>query len=100
MSRYEKIKFMKDTITGVRHQQVNVTPKIPHEEQDIFVETSQFDRLDILANKYYNNKQLWWVIAAANNIGKGTLAVPEGIIIRIPMNISGIQSLTHTDAEY
>tara|TARA_R110001583_G_scaffold13766_2_gene58678 strand:- start:16774 stop:17076 length:303 start_codon:yes stop_codon:yes gene_type:complete len=100
MSRYEKIKFKKDSGRGVRHQEVNVTPRIPHEEQDIFVQTSQFDRLDILAHKYYNNRQLWWIIASANNIGKGTLAVPEGIIIRIPMNISGIQNLTHDDAEY
>jgi nucleoid-associated protein YgaU len=41
------------------------------------------DRLDILAGIYYGNGSLWWVIAAASNIGWG-LQVPPGTLLRIP----------------
>ena len=44
------------------------------------------DRLDTLAFKYYQDSSLWWIIARANNIGKGDLTVPIGKQIRIPQN--------------
>ena len=50
------------------------------------------ERLDILAGKYYGNGRLWWVIAAANNVGKGGLTLASGLQIRIPINVEQIQS--------
>jgi hypothetical protein len=41
------------------------------------------NRLDILAGAYYGDGKLWWVIAAASDIG-WTLQVPVGTIIKIP----------------
>lgn len=41
------------------------------------------NRLDILAGRYYGEGRLWWLIAAASDIG-WTLQVPVGTIIRIP----------------
>lgn len=42
------------------------------------------ERLDIIAGKKYNGRSdLWWVIAAASNIGWG-LQVQPGIQIKIP----------------
>ena len=41
------------------------------------------NRLDILAGRYYGSGTLWWLIAAASNIGWG-LQVPVGTIIKIP----------------
>jgi len=41
------------------------------------------ERLDTLAGKYYDDGSLWWVIAAASNIGWG-LQVPPNTIINIP----------------
>jgi hypothetical protein len=40
-------------------------------------------RLDILAGIEYGDSTLWWVIAAASNIGWG-LQVPADTLIRIP----------------
>ena len=40
-------------------------------------------RLDILAGIEYGDSSLWWVIAAASNIGWG-LQVPPGTLIRVP----------------
>jgi len=41
------------------------------------------NRLDILAGQYYGDGKLWWLIAAASDIG-WTLQVPVGTIIKIP----------------
>lgn len=56
------------------------------------------DRLDILAKEYYNDESLWFVIAKTNNLGKGSLNVPPGLIIKIPFYTenSGIYSLLDT----
>jgi hypothetical protein len=40
-------------------------------------------RLDVLAGIEYGDSTLWWVIAAASNIGWG-LQVPADTLIRIP----------------
>jgi hypothetical protein len=47
------------------------------------ITTSGIQRLDILAGIYYNDSSLWWVLAAASNIGWG-LQVPPGTLIKIP----------------
>lgn len=44
---------------------------------------TQSQRLDVLAGIEYNNASLWWIIAAASNIG-WSLQVPEGTLIKIP----------------
>lgn len=41
------------------------------------------NRLDILAGLYYGDGKLWWLIAAASDIG-WSLQVPVGTIIKIP----------------
>jgi hypothetical protein len=41
------------------------------------------ERLDILAGTYYGDGSLWWILAAASNIGWG-LQIPAGTVIRIP----------------
>ena len=40
-------------------------------------------RLDVLAGIEYGDSKLWWVIAAASNIG-WSLQVPPGTLLRIP----------------
>jgi nucleoid-associated protein YgaU len=50
------------------------------------------DRLDIIAGKAYGNATLWWVIAAASNIGWG-LQVPPGTRLRIPSRIDQVAML-------
>ena len=49
------------------------------------------DRFYKLANQYYGDKTLWWIIAIANpSIIFGTLLPPTGVQLRIPVNISQI----------
>lgn len=51
---------------------------------DTYILTQEGDRLDILAKEFYGDEMFWHVIAKANNIGKGSLAVPPGLTLRIP----------------
>lgn len=46
--------------------------------------TSTSERLDIIAGEQYNDSSLWWVIAAASNVGWG-LQVPPGTLLTIPL---------------
>ena len=49
-------------------------------------------RLDIIAAQVYGDGRLWWVIAAASNIG-WSMQVPAGTRLVIPINISEIQGI-------
>ena len=49
-------------------------------------------RLDHIANRYYGNGRLWWVIAAASGIGWAAQC-PEGTVIDIPTDLSQIEGL-------
>tara|TARA_R100000005_G_C5000581_1_gene207467 strand:+ start:676 stop:963 length:288 start_codon:yes stop_codon:yes gene_type:complete len=83
--RYNGLKIYKDS-KGKRVTRSLVMSKPVHRDGDRFVEASTFDRLDNLAYQYYGNRDLWYVIALANNIGKGSLFVPRGMILRLPAN--------------
>ena len=94
--RYRYSRIRKGT-SGKRVRESILLPTPPLNINDTHVEVGIHDRLDLLAQKYYNNKNLWWVIAAANNVGKGTMYFTQGTIIRIPANPSSIaQSLRFT----
>ena len=94
MNRYQNI--LKTKIDGKEVYVTSRYPEVPLSESDIYVITTQGDRFDVLAQQYYNDSSLWWVISIANtgNAGAGTLPVlpqnslviPEGIQIRIPNN--------------
>lgn len=64
-------------------------------ESDVFIISQQGDRLDLLANEYYGDETLWFVIARANNIGHGSIVIEPGKVIRIPNygENSGMQGL-------
>ena len=59
-------------------------PIIPNSKNDLFTFSREGDRLDLLAQQFYGDPRQWWLIAEANNLGKGSLAVPTGLQLRIP----------------
>ena len=66
-------------------------PTIVPQDSDIIIVTNETMYLDLLANKYYSDSTLWWVIALANSgLGTGRLSVPTGLTLRIPTNINYI----------
>lgn len=60
-------------------------PEITLDFSDIYVYTNRGDRYDLLANNYYGDSSLWWVISRANpNFTQDSLIPPLGSQIRIP----------------
>jgi len=58
---------------------------------DIYAYTDEGDRFDILAQTYYGDPSLWWVISIANpQFNQNSMFPPLGVQIRIPGNIAGI----------
>lgn len=65
-------------------------PDVERRPEDTIITTESGQRLDRLAFRFYDDAKLWWVIAAANNLGRGDWTVPEGIQLRIPQNLSQV----------
>ncbi len=91
MDRYSQIP-KKNTKTdwirpkGVQYYATNQYPEVKKLPSDIYVLTEWGDRLDLLANQFYGNTSLWWVIAVSNpnKIEMGTLLPAPGLQLRIP----------------
>lgn len=75
---------------GRRYFKNAVYPDVPYGEEDIYVITTAGDRYDILAQQFYGDSSLWWVIAIANNSKKDGLIVEPGIQLRIPADAQSI----------
>ena len=66
-------------------------PDIPRSKSDTYVYTTIGDRFDTLAQQYYGDSSLWWIISIANdNLNQNSLTPPVGSQIRIPSNPSPI----------
>lgn len=89
MQRYINIDLLK-TQKGKRYYKTVKYPQIVKKISDIYIVGQAGDRIDILAYKYYRDVSLWWIIAIANNLGKGDLVVPLGKQLRIPTDITDI----------
>ena len=88
MNRYQTIPTTK-TITGRTIYRTVKYPEIPLNPNDIYIIANKGDRYDILANQYYSDSSLWWVISTANNnVVQNSLFLPEGTQIRIPSDFT------------
>lgn len=101
-SRYEKVmtlkrphvihtnKFMPQPFERSRSKPYHETVSrrvIPVSEEDQYyvVTSTDANRLDILAFKFYNDCSLWWILADANpSLRFNPYNVPRGSTVRIP----------------
>ena len=65
--RYEKV-GTKKLANGKKVLKTNIPSTIEKRDDDIYIITQDSDRLDLLANQFYNDSRLWWIIAQANVI--------------------------------
>lgn len=79
---------------GVSFYETQILPDIDRQPEDIIITVDNPDRLDRIAFRYYDDAKLWWVLAAANNLGRGDWSVPAGTRLRIPQNLSSILNET------
>jgi phage tail protein X len=90
MNRYQNIPIIKN-LGGTRYYRDNKYPRIPLSVDDIYVETTIGDRLDLLSLQYYGDPSLWWIISIANeNLSQNSLYIPEGSQLRIPSNPTSV----------
>jgi hypothetical protein len=79
---------------GRRYYKGKIYPDIPYLATDNYVITTIGDRLDILADNYYKDPELWWIISVANNnITKGSIFPIPGTQLRIPVDIDYVLQL-------
>lgn len=83
--RYKNIDTTKSP-SGKTYRINPIYPEIPVNEDDTYVITSVVDRYDTLAQQFYNDASLWWIIASANTYFKGSLNITPGVQLRIPAN--------------
>tara|TARA_Y100000593_G_C4098562_1_gene232077 strand:+ start:68 stop:361 length:294 start_codon:yes stop_codon:yes gene_type:complete len=89
--RYDKVNITKlenGKYKGIIKRDTKYYKKVPESESDVWVMTQDGDRLDLLADQYYGDSQLWWFIARANNLKSNN--IPMGTTLRIPANLESI----------
>jgi len=92
MSRYNDIKIFRNQ-NNKRFYGCTKYPDIPLDFSDIYVYATEGDRYDTLAQSYYGDPSLWWIISTANpNVPKDSLIIPLGRQIRIPTDVGRIIS--------
>lgn len=89
MRRYNNIEIG-NRWDGKRVYKTVVYPVIIPQPTDITKISNEGDFLDTLAYKYYGDPTLFWIIARANNIGKGRMSIKPGLTLVIPTDINGI----------
>jgi len=88
--RYDYNKFKRDRVTGKRYYLPTIVSSIPISDTDKFVNVVVGERFDTLAQKFYGDSSLWWIIAKANDMADGKIMIDAEKKIRVPMNIQPI----------
>jgi len=91
-NRYRDTKRLK-TSDGIEYITNSIYPDIPLSDQDYYVISTGGDRYDNLAQQFYSDHTLWWIIAMANNSERASLIVEPGIQLRIPADKDRILQL-------
>ena len=89
-NRYLYTRTIKDRDTNINYYESTIYPSVKPSDTDFYIISEAGDRLDLLAQKYYNDTTKWWIIAVANNLNDGSFYVEEGRQLRIPTDLSRI----------
>ena len=88
-NRYRNIPVREDQQEKVYSS--SVYSIVPESTDDYYVISTIGDRFDVLAQEYYNDSKLWYILAAANpTVRRDTLFIEPGIQIRIPLPLSKV----------
>ena len=87
--RYQNTDTKRVDKIGTKYYLNTLYPDIPIVEGDSYIITTMGDRLDLLAQDFYNDISLWWIIASANALPGDSIYIPIGMQIRIPVDVQG-----------
>jgi len=85
--RYTNIEKINTNTQGNEYYTNVIYPDIPITSNDQYIITTVGDRLDLIAYDTYKDVNLWWIIAAANNLTGDSMYPPVGTQLRLPANI-------------
>lgn len=85
-NRYRNIRVVQNE-NGRKYRRSVIYPTIEPSDSDIYLIATEGDRYDTLAQTYYGDPSLWWIVATANSTSNRASLVPNpGTQIRIPYN--------------
>ena len=84
MARYDETNVRKNQDTNKSYYNTTIYKKVPERNDDMYFISTEGDRCDSLAYRFYNDSTLWWFIAKVNNIT--TNNIPAGTSLRIPVS--------------
>lgn len=73
-----------DRTKKIAYYETVLLTDIPSEDIPFYYVVQDGDRLDSLSYKFYNTTENWWILAKANNLVNGSMAVPIGTRLFIP----------------
>lgn len=73
-----------DNTKNIPYYETVLPSVIPDESVPFYYTTRGNQRLDTIANLFYKTPSKWWILAKANNLANGTVAVPDGTKLFIP----------------
>ena len=85
--RYEDIQTQK-TSSGKLRYLPTLYPSVVLSNEDYYIIARDQDRMDLVAQDYFGDSTLWWVIAMSNDLPGDTMYPPIGFQLRIPGNVS------------
>ena len=77
-------KYSNKKMNNVNKFDTTIYLKVPERNDDMYFIAQEGDRCDNLAQRFYNNPELWWFIARVNNLK--TMNIPAGTSLRIPLS--------------
>ena len=73
-----------------RYFKPTLYPAIPERDTDIFHNVVQGERLDLLAYRYYDDVNYWWIISKANGLNPSDIGLEPATQLRIPTDIGEV----------
>ena len=89
MQRYQDITVLNNS-QGIRYYATVKYPEIPVDQNDIYFISSFGDRVDLVANDFYQDVTLYWIIMVANGLSADSIFIPPGTQVRVPANTSAV----------
>ena len=80
MARYNQTKKIRKN--NKEYYGTTIYKKVPEKNSDMYFISQIGARCDNLAQRFYNNANLWWFVARVNNLK--TMNIPAGTSLRIP----------------
>ena len=94
--RYQNIGTQKTTNGETIYLPTKYPTLVPSND-DYYIIAREEDRFDLIANDFFGDPTLWWVVVMANDLPGDSMYAPPGFQLRIPGNLNN--ALTAYDVE-